>query len=167
MLFNSVYQYSWNVFAMYLAKYYGLSVMITEVMFFIFVFMSTFLQILGGYISDIKGPRSIGLIAAVFSAAGYIAFMKDINLLFRFLLWAGGSAGEGILYGIATNSALKWHKDNRGLAVGIVSLGFGAGATIFNPVFLGIHSLQEISVIMFFLEIIILPLLVMLSLIHI
>jgi len=161
MLFNSVYQYSWNVFAMYLAKYYGLSVMITEVMFFIFVFMSTFLQILGGYISDIKGPRLIGLIAAILSATGYIAFVKDVSLLLRFLLWAGGSAGEGMLYGIATNSALKWHKNNRGLALGIVSLGFGAGATIFNPVFLVIHSLQKISIMMFFLEIIILPLLVM------
>ena len=161
MLFNSVYQYSWNVFALYLAKYYGLSVMVTEAMFFVFVFMSTFLQILGGYISDIKGPRLVGIVAALLSAAGYIAFMKDINLILRFILWAGGSAGEGILYGIATNSALKWHKENRGLAVGIVSLGFGAGATIFNPIFLGIHSLQEISVMMFILEIILLPLLVL------
>ncbi|MGC9210913.1 MAG: MFS transporter [Nitrososphaeria archaeon] len=161
MLFNSVYQYSWNVFALYLAHYYGLSVMVTEAMFYVFVFMSTFLQILGGYISDIKGPRLVGIIAAVLSAAGYIAFMRGVDLPLRFLLWAGGSAGEGILYGIATNSALKWHKENRGLAVGIVSLGFGAGATIFNPVFLGIHSLQQISIIMFVLEIIILPLLVM------
>jgi len=161
MIFNSVYQYSWNVFAMYLAKYYSLSVMITEAMFFIFVFMSTFLQILGGYISDIKGPRLTGLIAAVLSATGYIAFVKEVSLLLRFLLWAGGSAGEGMLYGIATNSALKWHKDNRGLAVGIVSLGFGVGAAIFNPVFLVIHNLQNISIMMFFLEIIILPLLIM------
>ena len=158
MLFNSIYQYSWNVFALYL-KSYGLSVLFLEAMFFSFVFMSTLLQILGGYVSDVKGPRAVGLSASILSAFGYLALLKGEPLALRLLLWSSGSAGEGMLYGIATNSALKWHKEERGLAVGIVSLGFGAGAAIFNPLFLSMKNLQEISLLMFFLEILILPVL--------
>jgi len=161
MMFNSVYQYSWNVFAKGLISTDGISLISSEGMFFIFVILSTFSQIFGGYISDLKGPRGVGILSAVLSALGYSAFLYGLILPLRYILWAAGSAGEGILYGIASNSALKWHKKERGLAVGIVSLGFGAGATFFNPIFLQINDIQTVGEIMTVVELIALPLLVM------
>ncbi|MGC8569100.1 MAG: MFS transporter [Nitrososphaeria archaeon] len=161
MVFNSVYQYSWNVFAVYLTKYYNVDLMYTELMFLVFVLMSTLFQIAGGFVADNYGPRKIGILAAFLSASGYLSFLRDVGLALRIALWGLGSAGEGILYGIATNAALKWHRNNRGLAVGLVSFGFGAGATIFNPLFLAVKSLQTIGITMFAAEALVLPPLVL------
>src|SRR5262245_15972925 len=41
-----------------------------------------------------------------------------------------GGLGAGIVYGTATESALKWFPDRRGLAAGLTAAGFGAGSAL-------------------------------------
>jgi len=133
MAFNSVYQYSWNALGPLISR--GLSVGFQEVQvaFTIFVVTSTAFQLLGGTVADYRGPRGISIAAALMSAAGFLGTSISGGVAEFYAFWALGSAGEGILYGIASNIALKWFPDRRGMAVGLVSLGFGVGGALANP----------------------------------
>ncbi|MFQ6075742.1 MAG: MFS transporter, partial [Candidatus Bathyarchaeia archaeon] len=45
-----------------------------------------------------------------------------------------GGVGVGIFYATSIGTAIKWFPDRRGLATGLVSCGYGFGATVFNPI---------------------------------
>ncbi|MGP6220138.1 OFA family MFS transporter [Caldiplasma sukawensis] len=132
MLFNSLYQYSWNVLEPRLVNGFNTGTAEIEVAFTIFGIFSTVFQGPGGYIADRFGPRYMGVIAAIMAASGFLFTPFLSNVFLFYVLWAFGSTGEGILYGIASNLAVKWFRERRGFAVGIVSLGFGAGASLGN-----------------------------------
>jgi OFA family oxalate/formate antiporter-like MFS transporter len=55
-----------------------------------------------------------------------------------YVLYGMAGVGAAIVYGGSVGSALKWFKENRGLAAGIMSAGFGGGAALFNPFILQI-----------------------------
>lgn len=134
MLFNSVYQYSWNAFSPLIQLTLHVKLVAIELAFFIFTLFSTFSQILGGYVADVLSARVTALIASSMMSFGLILSSLAPNIYIFYIFWAIGSAGEGILYGISSNLAIKWYEQNRrGFAVGIVSLGFGLGGALFNP----------------------------------
>jgi OFA family oxalate/formate antiporter-like MFS transporter len=157
MAFNSVYQYSWNALGPLISR--GLSVGFQEVQvaFTIFVVTSTAFQLLGGTVADYRGPRGISIAAALMSAAGFLGTSISGGVAEFYAFWALGSAGEGILYGIASNIALKWFPDRRGMAVGLVSLGFGVGGALANPFIISADTFRESSMIIGLVEIIALP----------
>ncbi|MEM0373200.1 MAG: MFS transporter [Sulfolobaceae archaeon] len=134
MLFNSLYQYSWNAFLPLLENGLDVDFVKIQVGYTLFNIFSTISQMIGGSIADKYGPRLIGIIASILSAIGFLGTSLIPNLFSFYIFWSLGSIGEGILYGIATNLAIKWFIDKRGFVVGIVSLGFGLGATIANPI---------------------------------
>ena len=163
MSFNSLYQYSWNVFEPLLVSGFDTRLLEIQVAFTLFAIFSTVSQGPGGYIADRYGPRRIGIIAAILSASGFLgtSFLHDLTLFY--VLWSLGSVGEGILYGIATNLAVKWFVGSRGIAVGTISLGFGVGASVANVFIVRFGEFRTPMLIIGLLEVIILPILMSLT----
>ncbi len=134
MLFNSVYQYSWNAFSPLIENTLHVRLQEVELAFSIFTIFSTFAQIFGGYLADMLSARATAIISSLMMSLGLILASLSPSILFFYIFWAIGSAGEGMLYGISSNLAIKWYEQNRrGFAVGLVSLGFGLGGALFNP----------------------------------
>lgn len=161
MSFNSLYQYSWDVFEPLLKTGLNVTLVQVEVAFTLFAIFSTGFQGIGGYFADKNGPRNIGILSAILSSIGFLGTSFIHNLYLFYILWSLGSIGEGILYGISTNLAVKWFKGRRGFAVGLVSLGFGLGAAVANIFIAKAVSFRTPMLIIGVAEIIILPALLM------
>ncbi|BFH72234.1 MFS transporter [Sulfurisphaera javensis] len=161
MSFNSLYQYAWNAFLPHLKIGLRATLPEIEVAFTLFTIFSTTFQIIGGNIADSKGPRKIGIISSILSATGFLGSSFSSSLYQFYFFWSIGSIGEGILYGIAANLAVKWFKKTRGFATGFVSLGFGLGSVLVNPFIYSFYNYRMVMFLIGLLEIIILP--VMLS----
>ncbi len=133
MAFNSLYQYAWNSLEPLVSAGLSQPFARVEVAFVVFVVVSTLVQLLTGPVADRRGPRAVALPASALSALGFLgaSLSHDIGQFVAF--WALGSAGEGALYGVASNVAVKWFPDRRGLATGLVSLGYGLGSAVANP----------------------------------
>ncbi len=89
----------------------------------------------GGKIQDRFGPRVGAISGGLFLAAGCLiaGFMQSyVGLLIGFGLCGG--VGMGLGYAAATPAAVKWFGPHqRGLIVGLVVGGFGAGAVYISP----------------------------------
>ncbi|QKR00611.1 OFA family MFS transporter [Metallosphaera tengchongensis] len=133
MLFNSTLQYSWNAYEPLLIKGFNATPSRVEIAFALFVLFSTSFQVFSGRFADIYGPKSVGVAGSVCLSIGLILGSLSPNLTTFYLAWTLGSVGEGIVYGVSLNLALKWYQERRGLASGLVSMGFGLGGAIANP----------------------------------
>lgn len=156
MAFNSLYQYSWNVLSPLIAYGLHINFLKVSVAFTLFAIFSTASQLAAGPLVDRRGPRLIAPLASLLSAMGFLGTALSTSLAEFYTFWSVGSVGEGVLYGIASNAAVKWFPDRRGLATGLVSLGFGLGAAVANP-FIGLsRSFREVSLIIGLLELFVL-----------
>lgn len=157
MMFNSIYQYSWNALAPMIEAGLRASFKEVQVAFTLFTTFSVAFQLLGGYIADRRGPRMVSLLASVLSAMGFIGTSGSRNLLEFYAAWSAGSAGEGMLYGIASNIAIKWFRGRRGTAIGLISFGFGAGGALANPLILRAGGFREATLAIGLVELAVLP----------
>jgi MFS family permease len=157
MAFNSIYQYSWNALGPLISEGMGAGFQEVQAAFTLFVAVSTASQLLGGAVADARGPRGISIAAALMSAAGFLGTSASRGMAEFYASWAVGSAGEGILYGVASNVALKWFPDRRGLAVGLVSVGFGVGGAVANPFILAAGGFRAPSMAIGLVELAVLP----------
>ncbi|ADL18912.1 Putative transport protein [Acidilobus saccharovorans 345-15] len=145
MAFNSLYQYSWSVLSPLIASGLHINFLKVSVAFTLFAIFSTASQLAVSPLVDRRGPRLIAPLASLLSAMGFLGTAFSTSLIEFYAFWSAGSVGEGVLYGIASNAAVKWFPDRRGLATGLVSLGFGLGAAVANP-FIGLsRSFREAS----------------------
>ncbi|WP_243674961.1 MFS transporter [Vulcanisaeta distributa] len=134
MCFNSLYQYSWNALEPLLMAGFKASIVQVALGFALFSIFSSLFQPVGGHFADRDGPRKVGIVASVLSALGFLGTYASHSIYYFYVFWSMGSVGEGILYGIAANMAMKWFRDRMGgFATGIVSMGFGLGSAIANP----------------------------------
>ena len=147
MAFNSLYQYSWNALAPLVSSGLGEPIGKVEIAFVIFVVVSTLVQLATGPIADVRGPRAVAVPASFLSAIGFLGASASKGLTEFTAFWAVGSAGEGALYGVASNVAVKWFPDRRGLAAGLVSLGYGLGAAVANPFIRVAHGFRSPTMI--------------------
>ncbi len=133
MLLVGTYQYSWNLFMKPLAISFDVGLPIIQTAYSLFVLFSTTFQVLGGFIADRWGPAIIGALGSIMAGIGMIAapFTKSIYIFY--LVWSLGSIGVGFVYAISINLGVKWFGKSRGLATGLINMGFGLGSTFFNP----------------------------------
>ena len=157
MSFNSLYQYSWNAFEPLLKTGLNITLVQVEFAFTLFAIFSTVFQGVGGFFADRNGPRVIGIISGILSAIGFLGTSLIHNLYAFYLSWSLGSIGEGILYGISTNLAVKWFTKRRGLSTGAVSLGFGLGASVANIFIYRALNFEGIMLIIGITEVILIP----------
>jgi MFS transporter, OFA family, oxalate/formate antiporter len=93
--------------------------------------------IVGGKIQDRTGPRWVAVvgIVAYAGAVALAAFTGEEGRLWVLVLTYGvlGGVAVGVAYITGPAMIMKWFPDKRGMAAGIATMGFGAGALLTAP----------------------------------
>lgn len=126
--------YAWSVFRTPLENELGITATQSLLPYtFALVFYAATMPIAGFYIPRI-GTRKMAAIGGLVVGIGYIlsSFATQVNLL---VLTYGVIAGigVGIAYGVPMVVASRWFPDKKGLAVGLVIVGFGLSPLITAP----------------------------------
>jgi OFA family oxalate/formate antiporter-like MFS transporter len=101
--------------------------------FALFILFQTWVQPLDGWLIDRMGPRWFISVAGLLCGLGWagLGYAKSLPMLY--LLYCLAGVGAAFVYSGSIGSALKWFKDRRGLASGIMAAGFGGGTALFIP----------------------------------
>jgi OFA family oxalate/formate antiporter-like MFS transporter len=91
--------------------------------------------VVAGFIQDRRGPKLVAAIGGSLFSAGFLlaSFTQSLT---TFYLTAGVIAGTGSGFGYVVPTAVgaKWFPDKRGLVVGLMVGGYGAGSGVFGPI---------------------------------
>jgi len=127
--------YAWSVFVPPLEKEFGWTRAQTSWVYTIAVvtFATTF--VIAGRIQDARGPRSCAFTGTLLVSLGFFLASFTSSLWFLYLTF-GLLAGAGNGFGYATPMpvASKWFPDRRGLVVGLMVGGYGAGSAVIGPI---------------------------------
>jgi MFS transporter, OFA family, oxalate/formate antiporter len=124
------YQYGWTVFVNPIGAKNGWGAAAIQVSFTIFVLVETWLVPFEAALVDRYGPRLMVLIGGIFAGLAWVIDSAATTLPMLYIGGAVAGIGAGIVYGTCIGNALKWFAGRRGLAAGLTSAGFGAGAAI-------------------------------------
>lgn len=127
--------YAWSVFVLPLEQEFGWTRAQTSWTFTIAIFTFAVSFILAGRMQDLHGPRRCAAIGGTLVGLGFILSSFTTSLAYLYLIF-GVVVGLGNGFGYATPIpvASKWFPDKRGLVVGLMVAGYGAGSAIFGPV---------------------------------
>lgn len=127
--------YAWSVFVLPLEQEFGWSRAETSWVFTIAIVAFAISFVVAGRIQDRRGPRVAATIGAVLVGTGFLA-SSQISSLPGLYVAFGLVVGLGNGFGYATPVpvASKWFPDKRGLVVGLMVGGYGAGSAVFGPV---------------------------------
>jgi MFS transporter, OFA family, oxalate/formate antiporter len=93
--------------------------------------------VVGGWIQDRTGPRLVAAAGIVLYGVGVAlsALAREPDQLWIMVAGYGviGGIGVGVAYITGPAMIVKWFPDKRGMAAGIATLGFGAGALLTAP----------------------------------
>jgi len=126
--------YAWSVFVLPLEKEFGWTRAQTSWVFTIAIVFFALSFIVAGRIQDVKGPRLCAAIGGVLVSAGFILASVTSSLVGLYLSF-GVVVGLGNGFGYATPTPVgsKWFPDKRGLVIGLMVGGYGAGSAILGP----------------------------------
>ena len=128
--------YAWSFFQTLLVRQFGWSFTDTAVAFSITIFSLGMSAAWAGAALPRLGPRKLAVIGSLMFAVGYLiaglALQIDNLLLFYLGYGVIGGAGIGLGYVTPVATAAKWFPDRKGLATGIVVMGFGVGAFLLS-----------------------------------
>lgn len=136
--------YSWSLFAQPLLACFGWSSTTVTWAFALAIFSLGTGAVAGGRWQDKVGPRKVALAGVLlWSLGNFLAGLGTAHLGAWWLyLTYGLIGGFGVGMGYVTPVAVvtKWFPERRGLAGGIVVMGFGLGAVIYNLIVKSIPS---------------------------
>lgn len=127
--------YSWSVFRLPVERYFSIGTAESGYPYmFSLAFYSLFVLLTGKYI-DKYSPTKIISFGGILVGLGWIlsAFAPNIYVLtvsYGMLI----GAGVGIVYGVPMNVIAKWFPDKKGLATGLVLVGFGLSPFVTAPI---------------------------------
>ena len=128
--------YAWSFFQTLLVRQLGWSFTDTALAFGITIFSLGMSAAGAGMILPKVGPRRLALAGSAMFSVGYViagfALELDNLALFCFGYGAIGGAGIGLGYVTPVATVAKWFPDKKGLATGIVVMGFGIGAVVLS-----------------------------------
>src|SRR4029453_17498825 len=126
-------QYAWTLFVGPLQKGTGWKLSDIQFAFTLFILFQTWVQPFDGWLIDRLGPRGFVTAAGVLGGfgGGGVGYAHPLPALYALYCLAG--TGAAFVYSGAVGSALKWFKERRGLASGIMTAGFGGGTALFIP----------------------------------
>ncbi len=127
--------YAWSVFVLPLEREFGWTRANTSWVFTIAIVAFAASFVVAGRIQDRRGPRICAAIGGALVGIGFVLASQTTSLAFLYLT-VGLIVGIGNGFGYATPVpvASKWFPDKRGLVVGLMVGGYGAGSAIFGPV---------------------------------
>ena len=126
-------QYAWTLFVTPLQEGTGWSLRDIQAAFTLFIFFQTWVQPIDGFLIDRLGPRGFITVAGVLCGVGWAGMGYATSVPMLTLLYCAAGTGAAFVYSGSIGSALKWFKEKRGLAAGIMAAGFGGGTALFIP----------------------------------
>ena len=126
--------YAWSVFVLPLEREFGWNRAQTSWVFTIAIVTFAASFILAGRIQDQKGPRICATIGGALVGLGFVLASFTASLVYLYVIFAIVGIGNGFGYATPTPVASKWFPDKRGLVVGLMVGGYGAGSAIFGPI---------------------------------
>jgi OFA family oxalate/formate antiporter-like MFS transporter len=126
-------QYSWTLFVQPLREGNGWALADVQFAFTLFILFQTWVQPLDGWFIDRMGPRWFITAAGLMCGLGWVGMGYATSLPMLYVLYCLAGTGAAFVYSGCIGSALKWFKDRRGLASGIMAAGFGGGTALFIP----------------------------------
>jgi MFS transporter, OFA family, oxalate/formate antiporter len=126
-------QYSWALFVKPLQEAQGWKLSDIGWAFTLFILFQTWIQPLEGWLIDRTGPQLFISLAGVLCGAGWAGLGLVDSLPGLYMCYAVAGIGAALVYSGSMGSALKWFRDRRGLASGIMAAGFGGGTALFIP----------------------------------
>jgi OFA family oxalate/formate antiporter-like MFS transporter len=127
-------QYGWTLFVRPIEHDHGWSLAKVQWAFTLFILFQTWVQPLDGWLIDRLGPRIFFTIGAILSGLGWTALAFVTSLTQLYAAYAVAGVGSALVYSGSIGSVLKWFRDRRGLAAGVIAGGYGAGAALFIPI---------------------------------
>ena len=127
-------QYAWTLFVQPLQAGTGWKLSDIQFAFTLFILFQTWVQPLDGWLIDRLGPRGFISAAGVLCGLGWAGMGYATTLPQLYVLYCVAGTGAAFVYSGSIGSALKWFKDQRGLASGIMAAGFGGGTALFIPI---------------------------------
>ena len=134
MILIANFQYGWTLFVHPMAAAHKWPVAEIQVAFAIFVALETWLTPIEGWIADAlgptRGPKFVIAVGAILVGLAWVinSFADSLGVLYVGAALSG--TGAGAIYTTCIGNATKWFPDRRGLAVGLIAAGFGAGAVV-------------------------------------
>jgi OFA family oxalate/formate antiporter-like MFS transporter len=131
--------YGMSVFMLPLEKEFGWTRAQTSWVSTIGLALIAVWYVIAGFIQDRRGPRPVAVIGGLLFSAGFFAASYTQSLA-MFYLTAGVIAGTGSGFGyvVPTSVGSKWFPDKRGLVIGLMVGGYGAGSGVFGPLALSL-----------------------------
>ena len=127
-------QYAWTLFVGPMREETGWALSDVQVAFALFILFQTWIQPLDGWLIDRLGPRGFISAAGILCGFGWAGMGYATSLPMLYALYCVAGTGAAFVYSGSIGSALKWFKERRGLAAGIMAAGFGGGTALFIPV---------------------------------
>ena len=126
-------QYAWTLFVQPLGAATGWKLSDIQIAFTLFIIFQTWVQPLDGWLIDRIGPRWFISVAGLLCGLGWAGMGYAKTLPMLYVLYCAAGIGAAFVYSGSIGSALKWFKERRGLASGIMAAGFGGGTALFIP----------------------------------
>jgi MFS family permease len=126
--------YAWSNFTQPLIASFGWSNTTTTLTFELAIFFIGIGAVVGGRWQDRVGPRMVTLIGVVLWGVGNVAAALGPHEPTWWYITYGvvGGFGNGMAYITPVATVTKWFPDKRGLASGMVVMGFGLGAFVYG-----------------------------------
>ncbi|BDE04859.1 oxalate:formate antiporter [Vulcanimicrobium alpinum] len=139
--------YAWSNFTTPLRAAFGWDAKSTSLIFGIAIFSLGIGALVGGRWQDRSGPRNVTIAGAVLWGVGNILAAIGPHQIWWWDLTYGVIGGFGLGMGYITPVATvtKWFPDKRGLASGMVVMGFGLGALFYGFILKAIGSFADAS----------------------
>ena len=130
--------YSWSLFTQPLSAGFGWSNTTTTWAFALAIFFLGLGALAGGRLQDRFGPRKVALAGVTMWGLGNMLAGLGTPTLGAWWLYASygmiGGFGVGMGYVTPVTVVTKWFPDRRGLGSGMVVMGFGLGAFVYNSI---------------------------------
>jgi MFS family permease len=141
--------YSYGLFSKVLEASFNFTPLLMAIGFGLAIFMVGIGAVIGGALADRFGPRYVAVVGSVLWGVGNIAFGLTAPALGIVALYVAyglvGGFGAGMVYISAIESVVKLFPRRRGLGSGLVTMGFGLGAFIYNNVASRISSITTLQ----------------------
>lgn len=141
--------YAWSVFQNPLISMFGWSTSDTSLAFTLSLSLVPVAMIGAGRIQDRFGTQMVTMAGGIVFGLGLVLTSQITSLTGLYLSYGLlGGFGIGMIYTCMVGNTIKWFPDKKGLAGGLIAMGFGLGAIVFAPV--GVMLIREFNVLVTF-----------------
>ena len=153
--------YAWSFFQVLLVRHLGWSFTDTALAFGFAIFSIGVSAAWAGTALPKLGPRKLALLGSLMFSSGYVIASYALTQDWLILFYVGysfiGGAGLGMGYVTPVATVAKWFPSHKGLATGIVVMGFGVGAFLLSkllaPILL-VYTSEDLADVFLYLGVI-------------